>query len=293
MPEIAEVRHFVDQLFEEFEGQNLNKIEIVGGRFLKEGIADYSENNMPLLDAHFNAKGKFIYWTFNESFSQEETHFFITLGMSGSFGERNKHSAIKFSFDSKDIYFNDIRHFGTFRMGRTKSELIKKLKSLGWDALREPTVPQDLIPKLRKKNFQAIGGILMDQKIFAGLGNYLRSEILYAARINPFIRIIHLTDQDIIRIGEEYIRIAREAYKANGATLATYSDMNGDVGTFTKQLAVYGKKKCPLGYDVVTQPGPDGRAVHWVPKVQQVNDVMNLHRSVDEEFARKYLVKSR
>lgn len=293
MPEISEVRHFVDQLSAEFEGQSLHSIEIVGGRFLKEGIAGSSIMNMKWLNANFNAKGKFIYWTFNRPFYKEETFIFITLGMSGSFGKQNKHSAIKFAFDSGDVYFNDIRHFGTVRMDLDRNDLIKKLKSLGWDALRDPAVPQDLIPKLRKKNFQAIGGILMDQKIFAGLGNYLRSEILYAARINPFIRIIHLTDQDITRIGEEYIRIAREAYKANGATLATYSDMNGNVGTFTKQLAVYGKKKCPMGYDVLTQPGPDGRTVHWVPQVQQVNNVMNLHRSVDEEFARKYLVKSK
>lgn len=274
IPEISEVRIFTEQLQKEYGSHNLLEMKVVGGRFLKEGIATRAVN-YPLMNVKFNSKGKFLYWSFDG-----DVYFFITLGMSGSFGKRGKHSAIEFTFDNGTIYFNDIRHFGTFKIVKEKSELDKKLKSLGWDPFKEPDVPSNLISKLRKKNFDPIGKILMEQKLFAGLGNYLRSEILYASKINPFVRIIELSDQELLTIAQNYRTIAEEAYKNGGATLATYSDLYGIAGSFYNQFKVYGKKKDPLGNDVISQEGPDGRTVHWVAQVQKIKDMDSVHRSI-------------
>lgn len=271
MPEISEVRRYVDQLNTEYGGHDLLNVGVVGGRFAKSD--DDTEMSLaflefPLLNVTMHAKGKFIYWTMQEGQDDPNLHFFITLGMSGSFGKQQKHSALKFVFDNGEVFFNDPRHFGTFRIVNEDMELSLKLSTLGWDPLQYPIIPSDITKTLRKKSDKTISEVLLDQRIFAGVGNYIRSEALYAAKMHPNKLVRDLTDNDIERLCGEIILIVKEAYKAGGATIATYSDLYGNVGTFFKQFKVYSKKQDPLGNTVSKLTAADGRTVHYVPGIQ-------------------------
>lgn len=267
MPEIAECRRYVAQLSLEYDKSTLNSVNIIGGRFVKSGIPELSRINFPLTEARFESKGKFIYWSFRDA-NSNPVHFFITLGMAGSFGKKQKHSAIEFNFDRGTVYFNDIRHFGTFKPVFSDQELSKKLKTLGWDPLREPSTPPWLLHKLRKKSLQPLSKVMMEQSYFAGLGNYLRSEILYDCKIAPYTSIHSLSDAKLEEVCSSFSRIAHEAYKDGGATLATYSDLYGMAGTYYHKFKVYGQSKDPSGYPVIKVEGPDGRTIHYCPHVQ-------------------------
>lgn len=267
MPEIAECRIFTDQLTKEFGGQALQDLEVVGGRFLKEPIAKINQLIFPMKNVKFNSKGKFLYWTFED----DDDVFFITLGMAASFGPHSKHSAIKFTFDTGEVYFNDIRHFGTFKIA-DRTDLRVKLNTLGWDALQEPLVPLDLPHKLRTRHaHRTIAEALLDQKTFAGVGNYIRSEALYMSNIHP-LRIIggpeKLTDYDIFALGTNIIKIVQEAYKSGGATIATFKDMYGNTGKFFDNFKVYSKKQDPNGKAIKKITAPDGRSVFYVEGIQ-------------------------
>lgn len=271
MPEIAEVRRYVDQLTKEYSGKDLYSVKVIGGRFLNEDTETCLDLlKFPMRNITFNAKGKFIYWSMEESETKAIIHFFITLGMAGSFGQKNKHSALEFNFQNAVVYFNDIRHFGTFKVVYGDKALLKKLKSLGWDSLQNPKVPPEIIPQLRNKNHKTIAEILMDQKIFAGVGNYIRSEVLYLTSIHPNTIIRNLSDNQLAALCENIISVANEAYLAGGATIRTYSDLYGNVGTFYNQFKVYGKKQDPYGREVSKLTAADGRTVHYVKDIQVV-----------------------
>lgn len=192
---------------------------------------------------------------------------FITLGMAASFGKANKHSAVKFTFETSDVFYNDIRHFGTIKIVRSGAELQAKLKTLGWDALKEPNIPFNI-----KNHFMAshksVAALLLNQAVFAGVGNYIRSEVLYRAKVNPFNLGCNLTDSEIERICQNIIDVAKEAYAAGGATIATYNDMYGIAGTYFQNFQVYGQKHDPLGNKVLKGAAEDGRTIHWVKEVQ-------------------------
>ncbi len=64
-----------------------------------------------------------------------------------------------------------------------------------------------------------IGAALLDQRIVAGLGNYLRAEILFACRLDPWRRVIDLTERNLSCLLRTVPRLARAAYK-RGATAA-------------------------------------------------------------------------
>lgn len=272
MPEVAEVRRYVDQLSKEYSGKTLTSVKVVGGRFVKDKL-EISLNlvKFPLVETQFDAKGKFIYWSMKEQpVNNKPIYFFITLGMAGSFGKKNKHSAIEFNFEGCDpLYFNDIRHFGTFKIIYNTSDLTKKLNELGWDPLQQPSFSGNLIPKLRNFNYKTIAEVLMDQKIFAGVGNYIRSEALYRAGLKPDRYISAMKDDEIKSLCNHIIDVVQEAYKCGGATIATYSDLYGNVGTFYDQFKVYGKKKDPLGNPVIKMTAADGRTVHYVESIQK------------------------
>lgn len=272
MPEIAEVRRYVDQLNTEYGGHDLLNVEVVGGRFAKSD--DDTGTNLacldfPLRSVKMASKGKFIYWEMLDSCEvRQHLWFFITLGMSGSFGKHQKHSALKFTFDNGEVFFNDPRHFGTFKVVTEELEWKLKLATLGWDPLQYPIIPSDITKTLRKKSDKTISEVLLDQRIFAGVGNYIRSEALYAAKIHPNKLIRDLSDSDLEKLCSEIILIVKEAYAAGGATIATYSDLYGNVGTFFKQFKVYSKKQDPLGNTVSKLTAADGRTVHYVPGIQ-------------------------
>ena len=63
-----------------------------------------------------------------------------------------------------------------------------------------------------------IGAALLDQTICAGIGNYLRAEMLLLCKINPFARIAELTRHELDCLTQEIPRVASFAYQNNGAT---------------------------------------------------------------------------
>lgn len=272
MPECAEVAIFANQLNQEYGGHFLNNVQFIGGRFLKSEADGERINlqllNYPLTNVSMSSKGKFLYWSMLSS-ERESVHFFISLAMTGSFGKQQKHSAIRFEFENGEVFFNDPRHFGTFKVVDNDLELQFKLKALGWDPLKDPNVPADIVAQFRQHDRKKIGEFLMEQgPVICGIGNYLRSDLLHKSRISPFRLISSLSDQEIETICQSAIDIVAEAFSCGGASIRTYSDLYGIAGEFHTRFRVYGRKIDSEGYPVLKVKDKNGRMLHYVPEVQ-------------------------
>jgi formamidopyrimidine-DNA glycosylase len=188
--------------------------------------------------------------------------------MSGSFGEQNKHSAIKYSFDDGSyVFFNDIRRFGNIKIA-SRRELQEKLDSLGWDPLQEPEMPNWLLKFFRLKNHKTIVEVMMDQSILNGCGNYIKSDSLYLSKIHPNALVSSLTDDQIIELCANFSAVAHESFAAGGNTIATYADMNGNIGKYNKK--VYKKDFDPEGNSVIKIQTKDKRSSYYVDKYQKL-----------------------
>ena len=151
-----------------------------------------------------------------------------------------------------------------------EASLQKKLRSLGHDVLRDPC-DDDTLVRLRERPSMASRGItrvLMDQRILAGVGNYIKSEALYRAHIDPRKRLLEISDDDLRELFRKVREVTRESYFYGGTTIRDFFDLKGQPGTFSKRLRVYGKKVDPLGNEVIRNTLDDGRTTHWVPSVQ-------------------------
>ena len=185
------------------------------------------------------------------------------FGMTGSFTkEKTKHSRVEFEFkDTTKLYFTDIRKFGSVKL--EKMPILSGIDPVG----AKFTV--EALKKLFQANSkQRVGEYLLDQNGLAGIGNYLRAEILYRAKVRPWVLCDSLTDRDIEEIHRCTQEILQESYQAGGATIATYRSLKG-IGSFSDSFKVYKKSKDPFGNPVVRELDKTKRAMWWCPAVQK------------------------
>ena len=269
MPEGPEVRRTTDGLASCFLNKEIELLEFGSGRYSKKdplGYLDFCED-LPRLVTGVSCKGKFIYFLFADGSS-----LWNTLGMSGYWSSQpGKHCrAIMTASDHSTMFYNDMRNFGTFKYVSSQEELNKKLTSLGPDMLSESISLEQFRKSLvkGKRSEKPISQLLMDQSVVSGIGNYLKAEILYSAKISPHRLCKDISEAELQSLFHSARSIIKLSYESGGATIRNYKDTSGENGVYTRRFAVYNQKSDPLGNDVVKELTADKRTTHWVPELQ-------------------------
>lgn len=95
-----------------------------------------------------------------------------------------------------------------------------RIAKLGPDALHDGTTPALIEARLHSKTFRGrqLAALLLDQGFVAGLGNYLRTDILHASRVHPRRRPKDLDDEAIARLADAIVSLTRQSYRTAGIT---------------------------------------------------------------------------
>lgn len=110
-------------------------------------------------------------------------------------------------------------------MGEPFAE-VEALKTLGSEILpypgKEPFDELGFIGRLLTPEncTRQIGAALLDQQIVAGIGNYLRAEILFDCRLDPWKKVADLTPDDLERLCSSIVLMAQRAYSKRGVTVS-------------------------------------------------------------------------
>lgn len=233
MPEVIEVKEYTNFCNKYIKNKELLNIKILNGRYKTHGPFNGFKDllkKLPLKVKETKNKGKFMYINF---FKEESIG--ITLGLTGGWFfkpyrlknkdstkyihglnasryiesdiEKYKTSALKhlnveFVFKHGSLYFYDQLSFGTISIFNSNIELEKKLKTIGLDIM-DINASFDMFQNslLHKTNLnKPIGNALMNQKYISGIGNYLRADALWLSKINPFIKVKSLSQNDLKKI---------------------------------------------------------------------------------------------
>jgi formamidopyrimidine-DNA glycosylase len=284
MPEGPEVRLLVDLLNKKFKNGTIKYIEILGGKYLRKK-ADFSKLKELKINS-INCYGKFIYWLFNDS----DIVLFNTLGMTGWWNYAThdndmhhamNHNNVKFIIDDNIIYFNDPRNFGNIIISN-KSNLDKKLAELGADIFNKDHL-DIFIERLKKKRDDSmICTALLDQKVIAGCGNYLRAEALYIAKISPFRTINNLSKDEMNKLFNILLQLAWFYYNEEKGRKLNIIDNKYQLNALFKKTGpgnyksnkdyenyfhVYRQKIDRLGNKVLKKE-INNRTIHYVPNIQ-------------------------
>ena len=96
------------------------------------------------------------------------------------------------------------------------------LSAIGPDPLGEPVTTDALQRRLDDARFarRRLAGLLLDQAFVAGIGNYLRSEILFVAGLHPLQRPTDLSPDQRSILCRAVLDVTRRAYRSGGVTNA-------------------------------------------------------------------------
>ncbi len=78
----------------------------------------------------------------------------------------------------------------------------------------------DVLAQINAARFarRQLGSLLLDQHFLAGVGNYLRSEILFVAGLHPRLRPVDCSAEQLASLAEAATTLARRSYRHNGVT---------------------------------------------------------------------------
>ena len=266
MPEAPEIKQYADDLKDFFNNNKLVEIKVLSGRYSKHSLPDYLHDLnklLPLKIININTKGKFIYITLENNFILA-----FTMGLSGFFTtDIIKHNHIQFISDKGSIFMNDVRNFGTFDIYKNFDKLNKKLNKLGPDIF--DISEHQFIEIVKSGSKYTIGEFLMKQEKISGIGNYLRAEILWLSKINPFKKIKSLSDNDIKIIYYNSKKLVWYFYDyIQGKNNNIISKNDKFPIDYDRDYFAYQEKKDIYNNEIITDT-LGNRTIHYAPNYQK------------------------
>jgi endonuclease VIII len=175
MPEGNEIHRFAERHAAAFAGKRV-RVDSPNGAFPDASLLD--GRKLKTVEAY----GKHLGYVFGR-----DLILHIHLGMYGDFWEGKmplppEKGALRLRMWTKTDWV-ELR-------GATDCSIFDRKKwralldRLGPDPLREESDPAPAFAVIEKRN-TPIGLLLMDQSVFAGIGNIFRAELLYRAKVNP------------------------------------------------------------------------------------------------------------
>lgn len=95
------------------------------------------------------------------------------------------------------------------------------LSRIGPDILDTSLNPETVADRLADPRFagRSLGALYLDQAYLAGLGNYLRSEILWVSRLHHERKARTLSDTERRTLARETLKISKRSYRTRGVTV--------------------------------------------------------------------------
>ena len=239
MPELAELRltsDYINEASDRVQYTNIEKNPVHKGKEIKSPFEVFKITSQ--------SRGKELLLTMHDLKSPKKKNILMLMGMSGHFrlthkGQEPKHAHLKFisEGDGLTLSFVDVRRFGKWKLNET------------WGINRGPDPTNEyeefkdnICENINKVAFnRPIYEVLMNQKYFNGIGNYLRAEILYRLpELNPFT-----SAREALNIEPKIFSlcrdIPRQAYIKGGGQLKDWENpFKTDSSQFEKFMKCYG-----------------------------------------------------
>lgn len=264
MPELPEVQNWRQLADETAIGATILKAKLDDDRII-------FDKNVPSTVAR-KLKGRVLKQTHRKG-----KHFWIELdsgedlyihfGMTGSLWaldpEEEPPSHIKLDLtlsNGKRLVYRNMRRIGKIRL-LPDITAVPPVSKLGPDPVEDGINLKELQAILAKRK-GPIKAVLLDQKVFAGVGNWIADEVLYQASLSPHRRCNDLSPAEVKRLRTCLIRILSKA-----------CDVRADSSRFPKGWLFHyrwGKQaETDAQGQAIQFDQVGGRTTAWVPAVQR------------------------
>jgi len=208
----------------------------------------------------------------------EDYFFHIHCGLTGWITFENpKYPRYEIEFRTPDntkmltAYMDDARRFSKLKVCN-KKEHTKILNKLGVDIFSDEFTYNFFESHIKDTNKKLVA-FIMEQNNFSGIGNYIKNESLYIAKISPYRTCNELNDSDIKNLFNAILFVAYsnclELIKQNKELKINNKFKKFKINTLEVpyKFKVYQQEKDPNGYKVISAE-INGRKCFYVKEIQ-------------------------
>lgn len=262
MPELPDVKIFQNYIKRTALNKQVQKTHVVKSKVLKnlspQKITRFCKGHR-IKD--IKRIGKYLLFNFTGHDRLLALHF----GMTGEivYEKQSKglseHALLSLDFsNNKRLSLIMPRKFGSIELTQSVDDFIKK-HNLGPDLMS--LTKEDFVEKLINKK-GSIKSALMDQSLFAGLGNIYSDEILFQAKIDPDSKLSALNKSQLKKIWQASQEVIKKSIK-----------VKADPEKLPKNFIIPHRKrneKCPKCKDEIKNKTSAGRSSYYCPKCQKL-----------------------
>ena len=147
------------------------------------------------------------------------------------------------------------------------------IAKLGPEVLADGMTPAVLATQLARFPRRNLACALLDQGVLAGLGNYLRADILFAARLSPRLRVGDLSSAQLKNLAKVIHQKTWRSVRHDGVLMPTtaYKKLRAQGESYeAARFYVFDRKglPCRLCATPIARDDMGGRGVFYCPKCQ-------------------------
>jgi len=273
MPELPEVETIRTGLEPHLVGRTFEQVEISDPRLTRpldprEVAAELEGERVAAVER----RGKYLVVRFETG-----RVLLIHLRMTGSLlhasrdaaaGDAYVRAVVRLDNDS-DVAYRDVRRFGTWLLlepGELEPYLAERV---GKEPLGSGLTTRSLTDRLARRK-APLKAVVLDQRVFAGVGNIYADEALWWARLHPLRPANTLTPEELKALVRSIRRALRLGIARQGATLRDYRNANGEAGGMQSEFRVYGRdgEPCTRCGHPIEKTRAGGRGTWFCPNCQ-------------------------
>ncbi len=271
MPEGPEIRRAADKVAKVVAGQF---IEVVG--FGQPALQQHEESLTGQTVTRIETRGKAMLTHFDHGYTIYSHNQLYGVWRTRKRGQlpntkRSLRLALHTATHSALLYSaSDISVWETAALGQHPF-----LSRLGPDILADDLHWGTLAERLQSKTFarRGLSTVYLDQSFVAGIGNYLRSEILFAAGIHPDHKANMLSAAACERLARSTLLIGQRSYQTGGYTVAPElltALEHARQPYESVRFMVFNRADlpCRLCGDTIIRQARSSRRIYWCPSCQ-------------------------
>jgi formamidopyrimidine-DNA glycosylase len=254
MPELPEVETIKSQLSKAlpFTVTSVEESPVISS-LTGKSKRYFSPKGMSLVK--IERKGKLMDFHFVDDKGHESITLLCHLGMSGGWRISKKkvlekHTHLQIGGHNLDgslfMAYVDPRRFGVLKFADELTAQ-QELAKLGVDIASDDFHAEYVWQTLKRYPERQLKVFLLDQKFFAGSGNYIANEICARAGIRPTRKASKVTRKECDKIVLGTRQLLEGSLKNNGVAFSGgYTDTTGSLGDGLTDLVVFWQKICGL-----------------------------------------------
>ena len=216
MPEGPEIWRAADKISQAITGKEIKKVF-----FAFDELKQFEDSLKGKIVKSVTPRGKAIITSFDNDlnlYSHNQLYGKWMISANGTEPKTNRTLRVAIHTSDKSAFLYSASEIEI--LADDEIEDHSYIKKLGPDVVHPKTSYEEVLERYQSETFRnrKLSTLLLDQGFLSGVGNYLRSEILFCSGVDPEFRPKDCNEEQIKALANNSLDLSRRSYETGGLT---------------------------------------------------------------------------